>query len=125
MRHLQITTLMVCALCACGEDVSLGSRGAVLDAGMLDDGVLDGGGICTVDAGAALDMPCGNVMCNGAAQYCSPAAWPDSCKPLPCECASAPPSQQSCACLLQHITPDCDAGATCTNNQSGLVITCK
>jgi hypothetical protein len=114
MRHPKIVTLMFCALTACGQDISLGSRGEVAD-----------GGFCTVEAGADLDMQCGNVMCNGASQYCSAATWPEPCKPLPCECASAPPGQQSCACLMKYITPDCDAGATCTNAQSGLVITCN
>jgi hypothetical protein len=145
MRYPEIVTLTFCALAACGDDVSLGARGGiaeggiaeggvadsgvaeggVADGGVADGGVADGGGICMVEAGAALDMPCGNVSCNGESQYCSGSTWPDPCKPLPCVCAVAPPSAQSCACLLKYITPDCDAGATCTNTQSGLVIVCK
>jgi len=132
MRHLKIVTLTlcVCALAACGDDVSLGAKGGVPEGGAAEGGVpeggaAEGGGICTAEAGAALDLPCGNVSCNGESQYCSASTWPGPCKPLPCECALAPPSAQSCACLLQYITPDCDAGATCTNNQSGLIVDCK
>jgi hypothetical protein len=120
MRHPNIATLIVCALTACGEDVSLGTRG-----GAPDGGEPDGGAYCTVEVGTDLDTPCGNVMCNGATQYCSAGTWPEPCKPLPCECASVPPSQQSCACLLQYITPDCSAGATCTSGPSGLAVTCN
>ena len=111
MQNLKVLIpVFLLAFAACGgEDVSLGNKG---DAGF-----------CTVQAGTALDMPCGNIMCNGETQYCSVNTWPDPCKPLPCECAALPPSSQSCACLMKYITPMCgDAGATCTNNQAGLII---
>jgi hypothetical protein len=120
MRHPTILTFVLCVLSACGQDVSLGARD-----GSPDGGAPDGGGFCTAEPGQELDMQCGNVMCNGASQYCSATTWPEPCKPLPCECADAAPGQQSCACLLKYIKPDCEAGATCTNAQSGLVITCK
>jgi hypothetical protein len=80
-----------------------------------DDGAADGG--CITPSAPAIS--CGGVgNCNAAANYCLAGSLPNTCKPIPAQCACG--DTHDCACLLANTPIPCDGGkATCTAYADG------
>jgi hypothetical protein len=91
--------------------------------GVAIDATSDGSG-STTDAGAgdgacappssAPAISCGGANnCNAATNYCLAGSLPNTCKPIPSQCACS--DTHDCSCLLAHIPSPCDGGIfTCT-----------